>query len=216
MSLNPAEMTWDVALSVAVPVLAAVASLSVERVRAASKKSARGREYWNDRLDERIAQAEKVDDQRFKERTIIALDNLEAEEALERMGRPSPLVSWILAGAGYLAGVVAATQELTLWALVGYAAGALAQVDGHVTIERRNSLRQALVDFVSLGPGERELLKRHPHEVRRAWKRTSKARRKLSTSTQTARLLSAATRKLLGEDGVRLLATADSETKDAG
>lgn len=216
MSLNPAEMTWDVALSVAVPVLAAVASLSVERVRAASKKSARGREYWNDRLDERIAQAEKVDDQRFKERTIIALDNLEAEEALERMGQPSPLVSWILAGAGYLAGVVAATQELTLWALVGYAAGALAQVDAHVTIERRNSLRQALVDFVSLGPGERELLKRHPHEVRRAWKRTSKARRKLSTSTQTARLLSAATRKLLGEDGVRLLATADSETKDAG
>lgn len=216
MDVNVNEATWDIMLMLASLIIAPLASLLYRRIRSRGKGSAHSRAYWNDRLDERIAQAEKVDDQRFKERMIIALDNLEAEEALERMGQPSPLVSWILAGAGYLAGVVAATQELTLWALVGYAAGALAQVDAHVTIERRNSLRQALVDFVSLGPGERELLKRHPHEVRRAWKRTSKARRKLSTSTQTARLLSAATRKLLGEDGVRLLATADSETKDAG
>lgn len=219
MSLNPAEMTWEVALSVAVPVATAVASLSAERVRAASKKSARGREYWRERVDERIEQAGKIPDDRLKERVGDALNHLDAQEALDKLRLGSPVVSWLLAGIAYVMGLAGIwgfaglwrlpANGLPMWVVVcaGFGCGIWAQIDGHLLVSRRDALREDLVALASRGPEARELLTRHPHEVHRAWKSSKDERKKLTTNEQAGALLEAETRSLLGT-GPKTLAEA--------
>lgn len=226
MSLNPAEMTLDVAISVAVPVVAAVASLTVERVRAASKKSARGREYWRERVDERIEQAGKIPDDRLKGRVGDALNHLDAQEALDKLRLGSPVVSWSLAGMAYVMGLVGIWGFAGLWRLpanglpmwvagtvlvcAGFGCGIWAQVDGHLLVSRRDALREDLVALASRGPEARELLTRHPHEVHQAWKSTKEKRKQLTTNEQAGALLEAETRSRLGT-GPKTLAEAGGD-----
>ena len=211
MGLDVASMTWDVVLAVGVPAGVAGVSLLYERWRSASKKSARGREYWRERVDERIEQAGKMPDERLERRVGDALNHLEAEEALDKLRLGSPVVSWILAGVGYVVGLVGAWMlnidggsnlgvviQGVVMAGVGGVAGVVAQVDGHLLVSRRDAMREDLVALASRGPEARELLKWHPREVHRAWKSSKKKRKKLTTNEQAGALLEAETRSLLG------------------
>ncbi|WP_147522567.1 hypothetical protein [Brevibacterium senegalense] len=203
------SMTWEASLVLVPPVL----SFLYQRFVGKGKGRSNRRAYWTDRLDERVDQAAKQEHERLDARVEVALDYLEAEEALEQMNVASPVVSWVLAGVAYVGSLAVFMSEVPGFAIPLVGAAIFAQIDGHMNVDRKASLRAVLVELAGRGRDERELLARHPREVHMAWKKSRKRRQALPTTGAVAALLAAETQQQLG-DGVQLLAGTGDQTED--